>query len=65
MPKATIYATVNVSPEGIGTFTGFARNSSSTNQGYATAIRQYLSKIQFDKSSQESSVTIQFNFTEQ
>ena len=65
MPKATIYATVNVSPEGIGTFTGFARNSSSTNSGYATAIRQYLSKIQFDKSSQESSVTIQFNFTEQ
>ena len=65
LPKATIYATVKVSPEGVGTFTGFAKNSSSTNASYATSIRQYLGKIQFDKSSQESTVTVQFNFTEQ
>ncbi len=65
LPKATIYATVKVSPEGIGTFTGFAKNSSSTNANYANSIRQYLGKIQFDKSSQESIVTVQFNFTEQ
>ena len=65
LPKATIYATVRVSPEGIGTFTGFAKNSSFTSPGYATSIQQYLGKIQFDKSSQESTVTVQFNFTEQ
>jgi len=65
LPKATIYATVKVSPEGVGNFMGFAKKSSSTNASYATSIRQYLSKIQFDKSSQESTVTVQFNFTEQ
>lgn len=65
LPKATIYATVKVSPQGIGTFTGFAKNSSSTSASYATSIQQYLGKIQFDKSSQESTVTVQFNFTEQ
>ncbi len=65
LPKATIYATVKVSPDGVGTFKGFAKNSSSTNASYATSIQQYLGRIQFDKSSEESTVVVQFNFTEQ
>jgi hypothetical protein len=65
LPKATIYATVKVSPTGVGTFKGFAKKSSSTNASYAASIQQYLSKIQFDKSLEESTVIVQFNFTEQ
>ena len=65
LDKATIYAIIRVSPEGRGTFAGFARNSSSTNQAYANAISRHLPNIQFDKSDHESKVTVQFNFTVQ
>lgn len=63
LDKATIYATIKVSPEGKGTFMGFGKNSTSRNPSYATAIAEYLRNIQFDKSSEESIVTVQFNFT--
>lgn len=65
LDKATIYALIRVSPEGKGTFAGFARNSSSTNPAYANAIARHLPNIQFDKSDHESTVTVQFNFTVQ
>jgi hypothetical protein len=65
LDKATIYALIRVSPDGHGTFAGFARNSSSTNQAYASAISRHLPNIQFDKSDHESTVTVQFNFTVQ
>lgn len=65
LDKATIYAMVKVSPEGKGTFTGFGKNSSSRNQAYATAIKNYLQNMQFDKADHESAVTVQFNFTVQ
>jgi hypothetical protein len=60
--KATIYAVIKVSPEGRGTFTGFAKNSTSRSTVYSNAISQYLSNMQFDKSDHESTVTVQFNF---
>lgn len=63
LDKATIYATIRVSPEGKGTFVGFGKNSTSRNSAYATAITEYLRNIQFDKSTDESIVTVQFNFT--
>lgn len=63
LDKATIYATIKVSPEGKGTFTGFGKNSTSRNPAYATAIVEYLKNIQFDKANDESIVTVQFNFT--
>jgi hypothetical protein len=62
LDKATIYAEVKVSPDGIGTFENFARGSSSTSSSYKTAIIQYLRNIKFNKSDHESSVTVQFNF---
>ncbi len=62
LEKATIFAIVKVSPEGRGTFAGFGRNSTARSQAYANAIIEYLRNIQFDKSGQESTVTVQFNF---
>ena len=60
-----MYATVKVSPSGTGTFTGFGKNSTTRAQAYANAIIQYLKNVQFDKSTEESTVTVQFNFNVQ
>jgi len=65
MEKATVYATVKVSPSGTGTFIGFGKNSTTRAQAYANAIIQYLKNVQFDKSNDESTVTVQFNFNVQ
>lgn len=65
LEKATVYATVKVSPSGIGTFSGFGKNSTTRAQAYANAIIQYLKNVQFDKSAEESTVTVQFNFNVQ
>lgn len=62
LDKATILATIKVSPDGIGVFESFARGSSSTSSAYRTAIIQYLRNIKFNKSDHESTVTVQFNF---
>lgn len=62
LDKATVYATVRVSPSGIGTFLGFDKRSTSRSQAYADAIISYLRNIQFDKSTDESTVVVQFNF---
>lgn len=63
LEKATIFAIVKVSPEGKGTFVGFGKNSTARSQAYANAITSYLKNIQFDRSNEESTVTVQFNFT--
>ena len=62
LEKATIYAIVKVTPEGVGTFAGFARNSSTTARAYGNAIVDYLRNVKFDKADHESTVTVQFNF---
>jgi hypothetical protein len=62
LDKATINAIIKVSPEGVGSFVDFGKNSSSTNRAYATAISDYLRNMKFDKSEHESTVTVQFNF---
>lgn len=62
LEKATIYAVIKVSPEGRGTFVRIGPRSTSVSQAYANAIVEYLRNIQFDKSGQESTVTVQFNF---
>lgn len=62
LAKATIYADIKVSPDGVGTFSNFAKGSSSTSSTYRTAITQYLRNIKFNKSDHESTVTVQFNF---
>ncbi|MEJ8844257.1 hypothetical protein WG954_17820 [Lacibacter sp. H375] len=62
LEKATIYAVIKVSAEGRGTFVRIGPRSTSVSQAYANAIIEYLRNIQFDKSGQESTVTVQFNF---
>jgi hypothetical protein len=62
MEKATIYALIRVSPAGKGSFLGFDKKSTSRDQAYADAIRNYLKNISFDKATSESTVTVQFNF---
>lgn len=64
LKKATIYALVRVSPAGTGTFISFDKGSTSRGSEYAQAIINYLRNIQFDRSSQESTVQVQFNFSE-
>ena len=64
LKKATIYAIVRVSPAGVGTFVSFDKGSTSRSAEYASAISNYLRNIQFDKSTQESRVQVQFNFNE-
>lgn len=63
LDKATIYANVNVSPEGVGRFVNIAKGSSNSGNAYKEAIIRYLQNIRFDKSDHESMVTVRFNFT--
>ena len=65
LPKATIYAQVSVDPSGKGSFQKIVKPSTSFSSSYASAITSYLKNIEFDKSSQTSTVTVQFNFTVQ
>ena len=62
LDRATIYANVNVSPEGVGTFVSIAKGSSNSGSAYKNAIVQYLQRIRFDKADHESMITVQFNF---
>ncbi|MEO7263941.1 MAG: hypothetical protein ABIW38_03465 [Ferruginibacter sp.] len=62
LPKATIYAIINVAPSGSGTFLGFDKGSTSRSQAYADAISNYLRNMLFDKAADQSRVTVQFNF---
>jgi hypothetical protein len=62
LDKATVYADITVSPDGIGQFNQFSRGSTATSSAYRTAISQYLRNMRFDKGDHESVVTVQFNF---
>ncbi len=62
LEKATVYANVNVSPEGVGSFVSIAKGSTNSSNAYKQAIVRYLQNIRFDKSDHESMITVQFNF---
>lgn len=62
LEKATVYANISVSPEGIGKFLNIAKGSTNTSNAYKQAIMQYLQNIKFDKADHESMLTVQFNF---
>ncbi len=61
--KATIYAIIKVSPSGKGSFVGFDKGSTSRSQSYAQAISSYLNTMQFNADDDESTFTVQFNFS--
>ena len=62
LSKATIYAVIKVSPSGQGTFIGFDKGTTNRTPAYMNAVKNYLTNIQFDKSDEESTVTVQFIF---
>ncbi len=63
LPKATIFALINVSASGKGTFLKLVKPSTSFDSKYATAISNYLRSMEFDKATEASNATVQFNFT--
>lgn len=62
LEKATVFAFVKVSPDGVGEFVGIAKGSTASNASYKNAIIQYLRSMKFNRSDHESMVTVQFNF---
>lgn len=60
--RATIYAIIEVSPSGDGTFKGFDRGTTNRNQAYENAVKNYIRKIKFNKSDDKSKVTVRFIF---
>jgi hypothetical protein len=61
--KATINAIIKVSPDGVGTYVGRDKGSTSTDSKYTNAIIRYLPNVKFNKADHESIVTVPFNFT--
>ena len=62
VPPATIYAEIEVNPNGVGRFIQITRGSSSNDPKYKRAIVDYLTKISFNTSDHSSTVTVKFKF---
>lgn len=62
VPPATIYAEIEVNPNGVGRFIQIARGSSSNDPKYKRAIVDYLTKISFNSADHSSIVTVKFKF---
>ncbi|MEN9697808.1 MAG: hypothetical protein RLZ56_1229 [Bacteroidota bacterium] len=59
---ATIYAEIEVSPNGTGRFIQIVKGSSSNDIKYKKAITEYLTKISFNAADHSSFVTVKFKF---
>ena len=59
---ATIYAEIEVNPNGTGRFVQIVKGSSSNDIKYKKAITEYLTKISFNASDHSSFVTVKFKF---
>ena len=62
LKKGTVLAIIMVDAQGKGQFVDFAKGSPKREAAYATAIRNYLLNMEFDKQEDPSKVTVQFNF---
>jgi hypothetical protein len=62
VPPATIYAEIEVNPNGEGRFIQITRGSSSNDSKYKSAIKEYLTKISFNSADHSSTVTVKFKF---
>ena len=62
VPPATIYAEIEVNPNGVGRFIQITRGSSSNDSKYKRAIVEYLTKISFNSADHSSTVTVKFKF---
>jgi hypothetical protein len=59
---ATIYAEIEVNPNGNGRFIQIVKGSSSNDAKYKKAIIEYLTKISFNAADHSSFVTVKFKF---
>lgn len=64
LPKATIIANIKVSANGVGSFAGFAKNSTNTDRRYADDIRQRLKHMEFPKFERDYTQQVTFYYTE-
>jgi hypothetical protein len=62
LKKGTVLAIIMVDASGKGRFVDFAKGSSKRDPAYVNAIKNYLVNMEFDKSDDESKVTVQFIF---
>ncbi len=62
LSRATIYASIKVTPSGKGSFIKFEKGSTNTGQAYRNAIDKYLNNILFNKIKDESIITVEFYF---
>jgi hypothetical protein len=62
VPPATIYAEIEVNPNGVGRFIQISKGSSSNDSKYKKAIVDYLTKISFNAADHSSTVTVKFKF---
>jgi hypothetical protein len=60
--KGKVFAEINVSPDGIGSFVKTARGSTVTSGQAIEIIREWLRRNHFNKSNEESTVVYEFNF---
>jgi hypothetical protein len=60
--KGKVFAEINVSPDGIGTFVRTTRGSTYTSGQAVEIIREWLRRNRFNKSAEESVVVYEFNF---
>jgi hypothetical protein len=60
--KGKVFAEINVSPDGIGTFVRTTRGSTYTSGQAIEIIREWLRRNRFDKKNEESVVVYEFNF---
>ena len=62
LPKAIIYASIQVDQNGKGSFIKLEKGSTSFDNAYASAIKNYLPGIRFNEASESSTVTVKFVF---
>lgn len=60
--KGKVFAEINVSPDGIGTFVRTTRGSTYTTGEAIEIIREWLRRNRFDKKNEQSTVVYEFNF---
>ncbi len=65
LPKAMVYADINVGEDGIGSFVKLVKPIPLSGELYANRIKVFLKSIKFNKTSEPSVVTVAFNFTVQ
>lgn len=65
LARAIVYAEINVAPNGTGTFIRLVKPIPVSSSEYAARIRGFLKSLKFNSASDNTQVTVKFNFTVQ